>query len=460
MDVSELKIQEEFEMKRQFMSAKFCDEINGYDFYKYVFPNNEQSGELLDDFSKPNAIYLFKNDDEESDRKMIRRIMLKDTWEDDYINNVEMNEMTLCSGLSYVGRANKMESATKMNAMIFDLDGVDLPLLNVLIRRFINKVQIRSIPFPTFTVLSGTGVHLYYVFDEPIPLYPNIKTQLKALKHDLTRRFWDYGGTSRIKTIQYQGINQGFRMVGSINDKYGTVITAYKTGDRISLDELNQHTFEEKNRVDFKYKFKPSKMSLREAEKRYPDWFQRVIINGEKTKRKWSVSRNLYEWWRDKKVHDAVAGHRYYYMMCLAVYAVKCDISKDELKNDLYDVFEQLRLIEHQNELTKDDVYSALEMYDKTYYLYTVDDISKLSAIPIQRAKRNYREQNLHLKGARAMQNAFDPEGSWRNREGRPVGSGTKEQIVQDYIVKNPTANVTEIATALNISRTTVYKYR
>lgn len=455
MAVSEFTIEEQFEMKKQLMSARY-DEINGYDFYNYIFPNNERAGELSNDFSTPNAVYLFKNEDEVSDRKMTRRIMLKDTWEDDYINYVEMNELALCSGLAYVGRTNKLQSATKMNAMIFDIDGVDLSLLDVLTRRFTNKVQIRSIPFPTFTVLSGTGVHLYYVFDEPIPLYPNIKTQLKALKHDLTRRFWDYGGTSRIKTIQYQGINQGFRMVGSINNKYGTVITAYKTGNRISLDELNQHTFDEKNRVNLKYKFKPTKMSLEEAEKRYPEWFERVIINGEKTKGKWSVSRNLYEWWRDKKVHDAVAGHRYYYMMCLAVYAVKCDVPKDELESDLYKVFEYLRLIEHENKLTKEDVRAALEMYDKTYYLYTLDDISKLSAIPIQRNKRNYRNQGDHLLRARTLQELDYPDGSWRNKDGAP----TKEQLVKDYILNNPDANVSEIARALNISRTTVYKYK
>lgn len=462
-NIKPVSLQEVFERKKAFMSVKFGDDWNGYEFYKYIFPDNERSGEVSNDFSKPNAVYLFKNEDHSSDdREMIRRIMLKNTWEDDYVNYVEMSKKALCSGLSYVGRANKIQNATKMNAMIFDIDGVDYPLLNVLIRRFTNEVHIRSIPYPTFTVLSGTGVHLYYVFDEPIPLYPNIKTQLKALKHDLTRRFWDYGGTSRIRTIQYQGINQSFRMVGSINDKYGTVITAYKTGDKISLEELNQHTMEDTNRVDLQYKFKPSKISLEEAEKRYPKWFERVIVRGEKTKRKWSVSRDLYEWWRDKKVSDAIAGHRYYYMMCLAVYAVKCDVSKEELESDLYKVFKELRLIQHENELTEEDVRSALEMYDKTYYLYTLEDISKLSAIPIQRNKRNYQNQEDHLEEARMIRDLRmkRQNRNWWDNAGRPVGSGTKEQLVKDYIAEHPDKSVTEVARALNVSRPTVYKYR
>jgi hypothetical protein len=31
---------------------------------------------------------------------------------------------------------------------------------------------------------------------------------------------WEYKATSQEKQIQYQSINQGFRMVGSKNDKY------------------------------------------------------------------------------------------------------------------------------------------------------------------------------------------------------------------------------------------------
>ena len=42
---------------------------------------------------------------------------------------------------------------------------------------------------------------------------------------------------------------------------------------------------------------------------------------------------------------------------------------------------------------------------------------------------------------------------------GRPVGSGTKEKIIKDYVVENPNATPTMIARELGISRPTVYKY-
>ena len=35
-------------------------EINGCDFYQYIFPDNEESGKMYMDFSHPNAVYLYQ----------------------------------------------------------------------------------------------------------------------------------------------------------------------------------------------------------------------------------------------------------------------------------------------------------------------------------------------------------------------------------------------------------------
>ncbi len=43
--------------------------------------------------------------------------------------------------------------------------------------------------------------------------------------------------------------------------------------------------------------------------------------------------------------------------------------------------------------------------------------------------------------------------------QGRPKGSGTKENLVKEYLEENPDHTPTEIARNLGISRTTVYKY-
>ena len=176
----------------EYLSAQF-EEVGGYEFYAELFPDIESSGELHTDFSHPNAVYLYRDEEKKRER---RRIMLKDTWEQDYMEYVEENPLTLCSGLVYRGRSNKLEHAQRMNALIFDLDGVGLGELRNLFLRFGGDPEkLRRLPMPTFLVLSGTGLHVYYVFREPVDLFPNIKVQLKSLKYDLTFRMWEYKGT-------------------------------------------------------------------------------------------------------------------------------------------------------------------------------------------------------------------------------------------------------------------------
>ena len=47
----------------------------------------------------------------------------------------------------------------------------------------------------------------------------------------------------------------------------------------------------------------------------------------------------------------------------------------------------------------------------------------------------------------------------FKNPEGRPAGSGTAQVKVAAYRAEHPEASVTEVAKALQISRTTVYKW-
>lgn len=446
----------------QILNSKY-EEVSGYEFYKYLFPNNENEGENNKDFSKPNAIYLYQDEkDQESERRLRRRIMLNDTWKNDYKSYVEGNPLTLCSGLSYRKRANKIANAQQMRALIIDLDGVGAGELKNLFLRFGNKPStIRSLPIPTFLVMSGSGLHIYYVLKEPVDLYPNIKIQMKSLKYDLTFKLWEYKATSKEKQIQYQSINQAFRMVGSKNDKYGTTVKAFKVGEEVTLEYLNEYVIDKKNIVDINKPFKPSKMTRAEAKEAYPEWYQRVVIEKKQKIKKWDIKGKqgyaLYEWWK-KQVGEIKGGHRYYYLMCLAIYACKCDVPKEKLKEDMLLMFEELKNVEHGNPLTNYDIESALEAYDKEYYNFAIADIEKLTDVRIKRNKRNYRKQTQHIKfmnGIKAIKKQMGEE----VKEGRPIGSGTKEQLIKDYIKDHPTDNPTEISRALNISRTTVYKY-
>lgn len=441
------------------LSAQY-EVVNGYDFYRYIFPNNESTGEINKDFSKPNAIYLYQDEfNTGKKRGLRRRVMLNDTWATDYINYVENNLLTLCSGLSYRNRLNKIAHAQQMNALIFDLDGVGEDELKTLFLRFEKSSDvIRSLPIPTFIVLSGTGLHLYYVFEQPIDLYPNIKIQLKSLKYDLTFKMWDYKSTSTEKQIQYQSVNQGFRMVGSINNKYNLPVKAYRMGEKVTLDYINQYVIQKENKVDINRPFKPSKITLAVAKENYSEWYQRVVVEKQKRLKKWDIKGKqgyaLYEWWI-RQAESIQGGHRYYFLMCLAIYACKCDVPKSKLKEDMQAIFHQLKNVEHTNPLEKEDIESALEAYDKEYYNFTIADIEKLTNVRIEKNKRNGRTQDEHLKRARAVQEIDYPNGEWRVGNGRPSAA----QIVTEYQKKNPPARKVDCIRDTGLSKKTVYKY-
>ncbi len=447
----------------------YTDRIDGYNFYRFIFPNNEMSGVKEQDFSKPNAIFLYENDIPGAKKEYSKRIMLNDTWEDDYMSLVEQKEHTLCSGMAFRGNRTLQANEQNINALIFDLDGVGIHQIKNLLHRFtLQPDMIRSLPMPTFLVVSGGGVHLYYVFDEPIALFPNVRKQLKDMKYDLTYKIWDWKSTSQFKKIQYQRIGQPFRMVGSINEKHGNEIVAYQLNDRVSIDYLNKYVMEPIHQVDIEKRYS-SRMTMEEAEKKYPDWTAEVK-KGTYKRKKWDIAGKthgsdpwaLYHWWL-RQSDKVVGGHRYFFMMFCVVYANKCDVPKEVVEKDLWEVYEKIKGVEHENQLEEKDVWSALKIYKKDIYNYTIDDIKKLTEIPIEKNKRNRRSQKEHLERARAVQNVDYPNGSWRNKDGRPKGSKNKnnprEQLVREYMEKHPEANVTEIARALQMSRPTVYKY-
>ena len=389
--------------------------------------------------------------------------MLNDTFEEDFFEFVENNPMTLCSGLSYRGRRNTLEAAQRLHALIFDLDSVGYQQIRNLFMRIGREKGTVAIclPMPTYIVASGSGLHLYYVLDNPVDLYPNIKLQFKAMKYGMTKRLWDTSGkagTTLETTVQYQGISQGFRMVGSVNNKHDNfLIRAFRTGPRVTLDTLNDY-LQPGERVDNNLKWRPTTCKLNEARIKWPEWYESRIIRHEMPGH-WTCKEDLYHWWL-RKIDDGnsvVGGHRYFYLMCLAIYAVKCGVSKKQLKNDMQAIFPKLRELAHENEFTQKDVDSALEAYDKGYFCFTRDDISKLSGILILPNKRNGRPQKLHLAGARAIQDINDKfnDTNWRNTNGQPK----KNILVYEWRQSHPDGRKIDCERDTGLSRHTILKW-
>ena len=149
-------------------------------------------------------------------------------------------------------------------------------------------------------------------------------------------------------------------------------------------------------------------------------------------------------------------GHRYFYLMCLVIYACKCDVPKKQLKADIQDCFEVLRTYNHNNELTQADVDSAMECYSKDYYNFTIADIEILTDVRIERNKRNYQKQEWHLEDIRSKKANMKRRGQpFRNAEGRP----SKQQIVLEWQQLHPTGRKVDCIRDTGLSKPTVLKW-
>lgn len=359
------------------------------------------------------------------------------------------NECAFMSPISYFGRNRTAKNARYLYALAFDLDEVGREQ----IYNFFNfHVYQQHYPKPTYVVNSGGGVHLYYVFEKPIPMTPKNQKALKILKYALTKRMWNED-TSELKEIQYQGLNQGFRLVGS-KTKHGEIVTCWKTGERTTVEKLAEYIPKEnKADVGILYRMFNSTMPLAEAKEKFPEWYEQRIVMGRK-KMSWNNNRALYDWWK-RQYQKATTHHRYWYVFALTVYGAKCGIDFEEVKKDAFSFKDYLNNLDPQNPFTDEDIYSALKAYDEEHKSFTRDEISKVTAIEIKANKRNGRKQADHLKMARFIRDEVNQNDHWRDGNGRP----DQKKTVWKYLSEHPTAKKCEVARATGLHRNTVYKY-
>lgn len=368
----------------------------------------------------------------------------------------------IISPISYIGKSRKTENATRMYAFAIEIDDLRVsddgrPVgLNDLLHHF----DIELLPTPNYIICSGNGVHLYYVFEQPLILFDNVKKSLDAFKKALTPYFWNQYVTKdyKIENIQFESPFQGFRMAGGVTKK----------GDRTRIFEISTHpiAIEELNRYAVKYGKKEcqidisyeSELTLAEAKEAYPEWYERRIVNKQK-KGTWECKRDLYDWWKRRITEGASVGHRYYCLLMLSIYAIKCgrNVSEEELIEDAYSFLDKFdEMSENEiNRFTDEDVMDALQgYYDKDLVTYPINSIVYRSGIPIEKNKRNFRKQAIHIKYMN-NQRAFKVEMGECTNGGRP----DKRQIVQSWRLEHPGGRKIECERDTGLSRHTVLKW-
>lgn len=425
----------------------FFDEVSPKEFYRGIFPEGELQEKGISGDMRYNAIAI-EVLPEGLSRNTNRYTINDDLEKLDEL--LESENFILLSPISYVGKSRKSENARFIYALAIDLDGVNNEGNMADLFHQMNHAEF--LPKPTYIVSSGNGLHLYYVFEKPIPCFKNITDQLAKLKHNLTKKLWNGYVTDYSEAVQFQSLFQGFRLVGGVT-KDGRRTKAYQIGEKVSVEYLNGFVEAENQLKQYTYK---SSMTLEEAKKKYPEWHEKRIEK-QMPKGSWQCNRALYNWWKRKLAAEIVEGHRYYGVMCLAIYAKKCGIPKAELEEDAFGMIERLDKLtqDEGNHFTRADVLSALELYNDSYITFPIESISTLTNVRIDRNKRNGRKQVVHLERARLVQSFDDPNGEWRNKEGRP----SAEPIIKAYLKKHPEAKKSEVIRETGLSKPTVYKY-
>ena len=311
-----------FKMKNEWL-GQFYEEVKPKDFYRAVFPEGSFEREGHPEDEKCNGVLTV------IEGEKARNYIVFD--ELNMVDEVKGAEFAIMSPVGYSGRNRTAKNARWLYGIAVDLDGVEMEQL----RDVFHQMKHDFLPQCTYCVNSGHGLHLYYLFEKPVPLYRHLQDQLREFKYELIRKIWNrYTSTyTEREQVQYQGIFQGFRMVGT-QSKLGKryPVTAFETGERVTVEYLNDFLMDDSKAVtDFKYK---SDLSLAEAKKKYPEWYEKRIVRGEK-KGRWHIKRDLYDWWLRKIQSGAVSvGHRYWCLSVLASYGIKCDIPEDEFERN------------------------------------------------------------------------------------------------------------------------------
>lgn len=454
----------------QALASRGFEPIDHMDFYRELFPAGELDDELFGaeleavyDGTAPRTgkfvglINYIKGD--AAHAHTVRRSIYDDLDELDAAISKPWDsyDLAIFSPISYAGKTRASENARFMYAFGIELDDLIVEDgqqtgLDGLIRHWDRGV----LPRPTVCVASGHGLHLYYFFKTAVPMYKTVADSMAKYKKRFTKFLWNRYITTlhNDKDIQYESLFQGFRAVGTRTKKgHGEVAWAYRTGEAIDISYLNSFNFAKGYEIEEVYK---SKLTLQEAKAKYPEWYEKRVVRKEE-KGRWVCNRAVYDWWLRRIRLEGTVGHRYNCLMCLAVYAIKCDISYDELEKDCFSLLEDFDAISKPGEpFTVEDVVAALQTYlDKEMVTYPINSIINRSGIPIEKNKRNGRKQSDHVKLMNYVRDEINKNTDWRKGNGRKP----KQQQVQEWRAAHPDGRKADCIRETGLSKPTVLKW-
>ncbi|MBQ2082905.1 MAG: hypothetical protein II468_04625 [Lachnospiraceae bacterium] len=372
---------------------------------------------------------------------------------------IEKSEnFVIVAPLSYAGKNKTNVNIRRMHAFALEIDDIE-PKNGIKELIYTWQRPSSPLPKPTYIVCSGTGLHLYFFFKEPLPVFASIYQQLSEMKLYFLERYWNKYITLSHDKKQRAGAAQCFRAVGSACKNGRSYAMAFKVGEKIDIDYLNSFV-PENMQVSKVYRSKG--LSLKKAAKLYPEWYQHRIV--EKQPRQcFSRHEGIYYNWIEKIKDGAAVGARYFCLENLCSLAVQCHIDPKQVEKDCHEVGKYLEglTVSEDNHFTEHDILCALSTYhnptEKTY-TRRIEYISERTGIPLVRAKRNGQTRDEHLEECRAIR---DLRCKRRGKKDWREGSGRKpkQEIVAKWQQENPGGTKAACIRDTGLDKKTVYKW-
>ena len=154
-------IKQQYDEKNNILGA-FGEQVNAITLYEDIFGDTEQEIPVV-----------IIDDDTE---KRIRVMSV-----DDAIALGECRNDILIGGCTYFNNWISKKSCKNVHSLIIDYDNAYSGVLLQALQNGWRSANNEPFAMPTYIVNSGTGLHLYFVFDEPIPNYHTVTSNFDKL---------------------------------------------------------------------------------------------------------------------------------------------------------------------------------------------------------------------------------------------------------------------------------------
>lgn len=433
----ELEVIEQEYYKKNMILEQFGEWVDAETLYEDIYGDLEQVVPVV-----------FIDEDEDT------KHMVKMSVDEAIDQAVDRNDILL-GGSTYFKNFVSKATAKDVHALIIDMDNVWAGVLQSALQNDWNEDD-KELPKPTYIVNSGTGLHLYFLFDEPIPHYVCNSEKIDQLY----RRLAVQQTTSRIylqKQVQWFG--QDFRMAGSLN-KYNWRNEVFRVGEKWDIDRLAQAVGMEDTHFV-----------------RYGEPRTRQLVKRERTKNRtkrkgWRCNQGFYDYTLERCRNETKEGNRYMSFCALTVIAWKCNVPISKVEQDLKGLIPKYNK-GAKRQITEKEIEHALRMYNEKAMLTQRERLQDWIGWEYNpQTNRHYGKQvfkrkksqeardkglkntNLEVRGW-AVRDAMYPDGEWRNKDGAP----SKQEEVRAWRQLHPDGKPKDCMADTGISKNTVYRW-